>query len=80
MTPEMLQTYSIPIGIGLAVVIMIAVGPLRNAVTASFEQGRKNGENARRALGGSAAPPAPPQRPSRPAAPTAPQSFGRRGS
>jgi hypothetical protein len=79
MTPEMLQTYSIPIGIGLAIVIMIAVGPLRNAVTASFEQGRKSGENARRALGGSVASPAPAQKPSRPAAQTAPRSFGRRG-
>jgi hypothetical protein len=79
MTPEMLQTYSIPIGIGLAIVIMIAVGPLRNAVTASFDQGRKSGENARRALGGSTASPAPAQKPSRSAAPTAPRSFGRRG-
>jgi hypothetical protein len=77
MTPEMLQAYSIPIGIGLAIVIMIAVGPLRNAVTASFDQGRKSGENARRALGGSAAP-ASTQKPSRPVAPAAPRSFGRR--
>lgn len=79
MTPEMLQTYSIPIGIGLAIVIMVAVGPLRNALTASFEQGRKSGQTARRALAGSAASPAPTQKPSRPAAPSAPRSFGRRG-
>jgi hypothetical protein len=78
MTPELLQTYSVPIGIGLAVVIMIAVGPLRNAVLASFEQGRKSGETSRRALIGSAASPTPAQVPSRPASPSAPRSFGRR--
>ena len=78
MTPEMLHTYSIPIGIGLAIIIMIAVGPLRSAVTASFDQGRKNGENTRRALVGSAATPPPAPKPSRPVAPIAPHSFGRR--
>ena len=74
MTPEMLQTYSIPIGVGLAIVIMMAVGPLRSALAGSFEQGRKSGQNARRALAGAVKPAQNTARPT----PTAPRSFGRR--
>jgi hypothetical protein len=79
MTPEMLQTYSIPIGIGLAIVIMVAVGPLRSAVAASLEQGHKSGQSARRALlGAPPPPPAPKQNAPRPSS-RGSQSFGRRG-
>ena len=74
MTPEMLQTYSIPIGVGLAIVIMVAVGPLRSALSGSFEQGRKSGQDARRALAGAAVQPKNTTR----LTPPAPRSFGRR--
>jgi hypothetical protein len=50
MTPELLQANAAPIGLGLAVIIILAFGPLRTAVLASFEQGHERGKRARRTV------------------------------
>ncbi len=77
MTPELLQTYALPIGLGLALVIMLAVSPLRQALFASFKSGHQQGEAARRALTGVQA-----HKPAEPSTANTraprPQSFGRK--
>lgn len=42
--PEDLQRYAIPIGIGIAVLVILIVPPLRRSILGSFYQGKEAGE------------------------------------
>ena len=48
--PQDLQRFAIPIGIALAVLIILVVPSLRRAVIGSFTQGREAGEQMRKKL------------------------------
>jgi hypothetical protein len=45
--PQDLQRFAIPIGIALAVLVILVVPSLRRAVISSFTQGRDAGERMR---------------------------------
>ena len=47
-TPQDLQQYAIPIGIGLAILAILLIPPLRRSILDSFNQGRNAGERARK--------------------------------
>jgi hypothetical protein len=50
--PQDLQSFAVPIGIALAVVIILVVPSLRRAVIGSFTQGRDAGERMRGKMNG----------------------------
>ncbi len=45
--PEDLQRYAVPIGVGLGLVVMLAVPSLRGSVMRAYEQGKQAGERLR---------------------------------
>jgi hypothetical protein len=77
-TPELLQTYSLPIGAGIALLIVLGVGPLRRALLAMYKGGYEQGQAAGRALSGAAEPAPRPERTNASAQTSPAHTFGRK--